>query len=97
MYFLGARARDAVVGIFWIGYWTLEPSGELVVFEAFFVVGLRLPTHCFVVVVLDRFRVQLHQLMPNAMVALAKFVWEVVTYGGQPSAEVFVKHYCLHW
>jgi hypothetical protein len=43
-----------------------EPEGELVVFEAFFIAGLRLPVHCFVAEVLQRFEVQVHQLTPNA-------------------------------
>jgi hypothetical protein len=47
--------------------------------------------------VLRRFEVQVHQLTPNAMVALAKYVWATTSYGGQPSMEVFAKHYCLHW
>jgi hypothetical protein len=34
-----------------------EPEGELVVFEAFFAAGLRLPTHRFVAEVLRRFEV----------------------------------------
>jgi hypothetical protein len=51
-----------------------EPEGELVVFEAFFTAGLRLPAHRFVVEVLQRFEVLVHQLTPNAMVALAKYV-----------------------
>jgi hypothetical protein len=74
-----------------------EPEGELVVFEAFFTAGLHLPAHCFVVEVLQRFEVHVHQLTSNAMVALAKYVWEATSYGGQPSVEVFAKHYCLHW
>jgi hypothetical protein len=75
----------------------LEPEGKFIVFEAFFIVGLRLPTHRFVVEVLRRFEVQVHQLTPNAVVALAKYVWAVSSYGGQPSVEVFTKNYCLHW
>jgi hypothetical protein len=59
-----------------------EPEGELVVFEAFFVAGLRLPAHRFVAEVLRRFEVQVHQLMPNTVVALAKYVWAVSSYGG---------------
>jgi hypothetical protein len=43
-------------------------------FEAFFTAGLRLPAHRFVVEVLQRFEVLVHQLTPNAMVALAKYV-----------------------
>jgi hypothetical protein len=74
-----------------------ESEGELVVFEAFFIAGLRLPAHRFVVEVLRRFDVQVHQLTPNAVVALAKYVWAVASYGGQPSVEVFAKNYCLHW
>jgi hypothetical protein len=31
------------------------------------------------------------------MAVLAKFVWVVTSYGGQPSVEVFAKNYCLHW
>jgi hypothetical protein len=34
-----------------------EPEGELVVFEAFFIAGLRLPAHRFVAEVLQRFEV----------------------------------------
>jgi hypothetical protein len=37
-----------------------EPEGELVVFEAFFAAGLRLPAHRFVGEVLRRFNVQIH-------------------------------------
>jgi hypothetical protein len=74
-----------------------KPEGELVVFESFFVAGLRLPAHHFVAEVLQRFEVQVHQLTPNVVVALAKYVWAVTSYGGQPSVEVFAKNYCLHW
>jgi hypothetical protein len=74
-----------------------EPEGEIVVFEAFFIAGLRLPAHRFVAEVLQRYDVQIHQLTPNAVVALAKYVWAVTSYGGQSSVEVFTKNYCLHW
>jgi hypothetical protein len=69
----------------------------LVVFEAFFIAGLHLPAHCFVAEVLRRFDVQVHQLTPNVVVALAKYVWAVASYDGQPPMEVFAKNYCLHW
>jgi hypothetical protein len=74
-----------------------EPEGELVVFEAFFAAGLRLPAHRFVGEVLRRFNVQIHQLTPNVVVALSKYVWATTSYGEQPSVEVFAKYYCLHW
>jgi hypothetical protein len=51
-----------------------ELEGELVVFEAFFAAGLRLPAHRFVGEVLRRFNVQVHQLTPNVVVALSKYV-----------------------
>jgi hypothetical protein len=73
-----------------------EPEGELVVFEAFFAAGLRLSAHRFVAEVLRRFEVQVHQLTLNAVVALAKYVLATTSYGGEPSVEVFAKHYCLH-
>jgi hypothetical protein len=59
-----------------------EPEGELVVFEAFFAAGLRLPAHRFVGEVLRRFNVQVHQLTPNVVVALSKYVWATTSYGG---------------
>jgi hypothetical protein len=74
-----------------------ELEGELVIFEAFFTASLRLPAHRFVAEVLQKFEVQVHQLTPNAVVALAKYVSATTSYGGQPSVEVFAKHYCLHW
>ena len=37
-----------------------EPEGELVVFEAFFTAGLRLPAHRFVSEVLQKFEVQVY-------------------------------------
>jgi hypothetical protein len=74
-----------------------EPVGEIVVFDAFFIASLRLPVHRFVAEVLQRYDVQIYQLTPNAVVALAKYVWAVTSYGGQPSVEVFAKNYCLHW
>jgi hypothetical protein len=74
-----------------------EREGELVMFEAFFTSSLRLPAHRFVAEVLWRFEVQVHQQTPNAVVALAKYVWVATLYGGQPSVVVFAKHYCLHW
>jgi hypothetical protein len=74
-----------------------EPEGELMVFEAFFAAGLRLLTQQFMVEVLRMFDVQVHQLTPNAVVVLAKYVWAVSSYDGQPSVEAFAKNYYLHW
>jgi hypothetical protein len=61
---------------------TPRPVGKLVVFESLFSAVLRLPYHEILVKVLEKFRVQLHQLSLNAMVALSKFVWAMATFGG---------------
>jgi hypothetical protein len=74
-----------------------KPEGEIVVFEEFFIAGLRLPAYRFVAEVLQKYEVQIHQLTPNVVVALAKYVWAVTSYGGQPSVEVCAKNYCLYW
>jgi hypothetical protein len=50
-----------------------------------------LSCHKFVVDVLSRFSVKLHQLTLNAIVTLKKYVWATVTYGGEPFVMVFVK------
>jgi hypothetical protein len=74
-----------------------RPDDEVFVFESLFVAGLRLPFHDFLIAVLDKFKVQIHQLTPNVVVALSKFIWATTTFSGDPSTEVFAKHYCLHW
>jgi hypothetical protein len=81
---------------FWGAEEIPEPEGEIVVFEAFFTAGLRQPAHHFVAEVLQRYDVQIHQLTPNVVVAMAKYVWAVTSYGSQLSIEVFAKNYCLH-
>jgi hypothetical protein len=46
---------------------------------------------------LRKFEIQIHQLTPNAMVALPKLVSVVTSYDGEPLVDVFVKNYCLCW
>jgi hypothetical protein len=70
---------------------------EAVVFEDFFVVGLRIPLHPILLEILQKFHVQLRQLTPNAIVQINKFVWAVTSCGGHPTAEVFAHHYELHY
>jgi tRNA A37 threonylcarbamoyladenosine synthetase subunit TsaC/SUA5/YrdC len=41
---------------------------KAVVFEDLFLVGLRMPSHLVLVEILQKFRVQLHQLTPNDIV-----------------------------
>jgi hypothetical protein len=39
----------------------------------------------------------LHQLMPDAIVQIGKFVWVVTFCGGHPTTDVFTHHYELHY
>jgi hypothetical protein len=70
---------------------------EVVVFEEFFMVGLRMPPHPAFTGILLKFRVQLHQLTPNAIVQLSKYFWAVLSFGEEPSRDGFTKHYELHY
>jgi hypothetical protein len=74
-----------------------EPrANEDIVFEDFFIFGLRMPPHPILVDILRKFWVQLHQLTPNAIVHISKFIW-AVTCRGRPTTNVFFQHYELHY
>jgi hypothetical protein len=47
---------------------------EAVVFEDFFVASLRMPPHPVHLDILHKFQVQLHQLTPNGVVQISKFI-----------------------
>jgi hypothetical protein len=52
----------------------LEPDNdEVIMYEDFFVAGLRMPPHPTLVDILLKFQAQLHQLMPNAIAQLSKY------------------------
>jgi hypothetical protein len=53
--------------------------------------------HPVIVDILLKFQVQLHQLIPNAIVHLSKYFWAVVSFGGVPSTNGFTKRYELHY
>jgi dimeric dUTPase (all-alpha-NTP-PPase superfamily) len=75
-----------------------EPADdEAVVFEEFFAAGLRMPCHLAFTEILLKYRVQLHQLTPNAVAQLSKYFWAVMSFSGKPSSDGFVKHYELHY
>jgi hypothetical protein len=77
---------------------SVEPQvNEAVVFEDLFTVGLRVVHHPVLVDILWKFQVQLHQLTPNAIVQIRKFIWAVSSCGGYPTADVFARHYELHY
>lgn len=52
----------------------LPEEDEVVVFRDYFVVGLVIPFHQFVLAVLDRYHIQLHKLTPTALAHLSKFL-----------------------
>jgi hypothetical protein len=70
---------------------------EAIVFEEFFVAGLRMPPHPTLADFLQKFQVQLQQLMPNAVAQLVKYFWAVGSFGGIPSGNAFTKWYELHY
>jgi hypothetical protein len=56
-----------------------------------------MPPHPVLVGILQKFRVQLYQLTPNAIVQIGKFIWAVSSCEGRPTANVFAKYYELHY
>jgi hypothetical protein len=69
-------------------------ENEAIVFEDFFIAGLCIPLHPILLDILRKFQVQLHQLTPNAIVQISKFVWAVTSCRGHPTADVFI-YLCL--
>jgi hypothetical protein len=75
-----------------------EPAvDEAVVFEEFFVVGLRMPLHPALTNILVKFRAQLHQLMLNAFAQFSKYFWVVMSFSGKPNGHGLTKRYELHY
>jgi hypothetical protein len=72
-------------------------ENEAVVFKDFFIDSLRIPPHPVLLEILCKFQVRLHQLMPNAIVQISKFVWAVTSCGGHPIVDVLAHHYELHY
>lgn len=55
-----------------------------------------IPYHDFVHVV-ERYRVQLHELTLTAFAHLSKFVRAMVSYRGSPDIKVFTRPFVLHY
>jgi hypothetical protein len=70
---------------------------EAVLFEEFFTASLRMPPHHVLAAVLLKYQIQIHQLTPNAIVQLSKYIWVVTSFGGIPSTEGFTMRYELHY
>jgi hypothetical protein len=62
-------------------------NDEVVVFKSFFKAGLRFPLHGMIAEVLEKFRIYLHQLTPNAIVRLSVYIWALQSQGVEPLAK----------
>jgi hypothetical protein len=56
-----------------------------------------MPLHPALTNILVKFHVQLHQLTPNAFAQFSKYFWVVMSFGGNPSSDGFVKRDELHY
>jgi hypothetical protein len=75
-----------------------EPDNdEVIVYEDFFIAGLRMPPHPAQADILLQFQAQLHHLTPNAIAQLLKHFLEIGNFGRVPSGNAFVKQYELHY
>jgi hypothetical protein len=60
----------------------LEPQpDEAMLFEEFFTARLWMPLYPILSDILLKFWVQIHQLTPNAIVQLSKYIWAVTIFG----------------
>jgi hypothetical protein len=72
-------------------------SDEAIVYEEFFVAGLRMrPQHALADILL-KFQTWLHQLMPYAIAQLSKYLSAVGSFGGVLEGNAFAKQYELHY
>ena len=69
---------------------------ETIVFRDFFTVGLRFPCDKNLSLILDRFRVKLHQLTRNAFIQVSKFFWVARTFDGVVHVDGFTRFQELH-
>jgi hypothetical protein len=75
-----------------------EPNAnEAMVSEESFTIGLRIPPYPMLSAILLKYQMQIHQLTPNAIIQLSKYIWAVMSFGGVTSLEGFVKRYELHY
>jgi hypothetical protein len=72
-------------------------NDEAIVFEDFFIAGLRMPLHPALADILIKFQAQLHQLTPMAIAQLSKYFWAVGSFRGMPEGNAFAKQYEPHY
>lgn len=62
-------------------------------FHDYFITGLDFPLEGFVSKVLRWFKIQLHQLSPNAFAHLSVFIMAMKMLGHVPNANTFIRFY----
>jgi hypothetical protein len=67
----------------------LPEKDEVVVFQSFMKVGLWFPLHKFLVEVLKKFEVFLHQLTPDTLIKVGVFIWAIRSQGLEPDDGCF--------
>jgi hypothetical protein len=70
---------------------------EVVVFRSFFRAGLRLPMYQMIAKVLQKYKVYMHQLTPNAIARLGVFISSVRSQGVGTQANAFCRVHDLHY
>jgi hypothetical protein len=72
-------------------------KNESVVFRDFFTAGLQLPVSKKFADILAAYNIQIHQLTPNSIPQVLKFLWACRTFAGDNDVETFVRHFEIHW
>jgi hypothetical protein len=72
-------------------------NDEVVVFKSLFKAGLRFPLHGMIAEVLEKFRIYLHQLTPNAIVRLSVYMWALRSQGVELLTDAFCRVHELHY
>jgi hypothetical protein len=72
-------------------------KNESVVFWDFFTTGLRLLMSRRFAEILAAYNVQIHQLTPNSIPQMMKFLWAHRTFAGDNDVDTFVRHFEIHW
>jgi hypothetical protein len=72
-------------------------KNESVVFRDFFTAWLRLPVSKKFADILAAYSIQIHQLTPNSILQVLKFLWACRTFAGDNDVETFVHHFEIHW
>jgi hypothetical protein len=72
-------------------------KNESIVLRDFFTTGLRLPVSKKFADILADYNIQIHQLTPNSVSQVLKFLWACRTFARDNDVETFVRHFEIHW